>query len=65
VTAGTTTPHAAKLFIDGPDQAVLLPDEFQFEGEEVFIRRDPRTGEVVLSQRRPDVEGSPQGEGEI
>jgi antitoxin VapB len=27
--------------------------EFRFEGSEVFIRRDPETGDVVLS-RRPD-----------
>ena len=29
----------AMLFIDGDDQAVLLPDEFQFEGEEVRISK--------------------------
>jgi antitoxin VapB len=27
--------------------------EFRFEGSEVFVRRDPKTGDVILS-RRPD-----------
>lgn len=29
----------AKLFMDGDDQAVLLPDEFRFEGTEVRISK--------------------------
>jgi len=45
--------HIAKLFRNGRSQAVRLPAEFRFEGTEVFIRRDPRTGEVILSSR-PD-----------
>ena len=43
----------AKLFMDGLSQAVRLPNEFRFEGSEVFIRRDPVSGDVVLSNR-PD-----------
>ena len=43
----------AKLFTTGRSQAVRLPLEYRFEGTEVFIRRDPCTGDVVLS-RRPD-----------
>jgi antitoxin VapB len=43
----------AKLFITGRSQAVRLPIEYRFAGTEVFIRRDPVTGDVVLS-RRPD-----------
>jgi antitoxin VapB len=46
----TTT---AKLFITGGSQAVLLPRGFHFDGDEVFIRRDPATGDVVLS-RKPE-----------
>jgi antitoxin VapB len=42
----------AKLFITGGSQAVRLPAEFRFEGSEVEIRRDPVTGEVVLSKPR-------------
>jgi antitoxin VapB len=40
----------AKLFMTGGGQAVRLPAEFRFEGSEVDIRRDPVTGEVVLSK---------------
>lgn len=43
----------AKLFMNGRSQAVRLPAAYRFEGEEVFIRRDPATGDVVLSSR-PD-----------
>jgi antitoxin VapB len=43
----------AKLFVTGRSQAVRLPRDYRFEGDEVFIRRDPQTGDVVLS-RKPD-----------
>jgi antitoxin VapB len=43
--------NTAKLFITGRSQAVRLPREFRFQGAEVFIRRDPRTGDVVLSPK--------------
>ena len=46
-------PRTAKLFRNGRSQAVRLPSEFRFEGNEVFIRQDPETGDVILS-RRPD-----------
>lgn len=39
----------AKLFKNGASQAVRLPSEFRFEGDEVFIGRDPVTGNVILS----------------
>lgn len=41
----------AKLFMNGRSQAVRLPAEFRFEGDEVLIRRDPATGDVILSAR--------------
>lgn len=41
----------AKLFRNGRSQAVRLPAEFRFEGSEVYIRRDPETGDVILSRR--------------
>lgn len=44
-------PSTAKLFTTGRSQAVRLPMEFRFEGSEVFIRRNPETGEVVLSPK--------------
>lgn len=37
----------AKLFKKGRNQAVLLPEEFAFESENVFISRD-EAGNVVL-----------------
>jgi antitoxin VapB len=40
----------AKLFTTGGSQAVRLPANFRFEGDEVEIRRDPVTGDVVLSK---------------
>ena len=41
----------AKIFQTGRSQAVRLPREYRFEGKEVYIRRDPTTGDVVLSPR--------------
>lgn len=43
--------QTAKLFANGRSQAVRLPAEFRFDGREVFIRRDPLTGDVILSSR--------------
>jgi len=31
--------HTAKLFANGKSQAVRLPKEFRFEGDEVIIKR--------------------------
>jgi antitoxin VapB len=45
--------RTAKLFRNGRSQAVRLPAEYRFEGSEVYIRRDPESGDVVIS-RRPD-----------
>ena len=43
----------AKLFVNGGSQAVRLPAEFRFDGaDEVYIRRDKITGEVILSSQR-------------
>lgn len=44
-------PRTAKLFRNGRSQAVRLPAEFRFEGDEVFIRKDEDTGDVILSRR--------------
>jgi antitoxin VapB len=51
---GTTR---AKLFMTGRSQAVRLPMAFRFEGREVFIRRDPKTGDVILSQKPTSWDG--------
>ncbi len=41
----------AKLFRNGGSQAVRLPAEFRFEGDEVYVRRDDETGNVILSRK--------------
>jgi antitoxin VapB len=41
----------ASLFMNGRSQAVRLPTESRFECSRVFIYRDPRTGNVVLSEK--------------
>ncbi|PNF13048.1 AbrB/MazE/SpoVT family DNA-binding domain-containing protein [Enterobacter cancerogenus] len=40
----------AKLFKRGRSQAVMLPAEFTFDAESVYIRRD-ENGNVVLSEK--------------
>lgn len=49
--------QTAKIFQTGRSQAVRLPAEFRFDTAEVFIRRDPVTGDVILSRRPQDWEG--------
>ena len=45
--------RTAKLFVNGGSQAVRLPAEFRFDGsDEVYIRRDAVTGDVILSTKR-------------
>ena len=46
-----TDVKTAKLFRNGSSQAVRLPAEFRFDGEEVYIWRDELAGTVVLSPR--------------
>ena len=41
----------AKIFKNGRSQAVRLPAEFRFDGDEVFIRRDENTGDIILSEK--------------
>ena len=40
----------ARVFMSGRSQAVRIPAEFRFTSNEVFIRRDPQSGDVNLSQ---------------
>ena len=49
--------QTAKIFATGRSQAVRLPREFRFDATEVFIRRDPVTGDVVLSRKPADWQG--------
>ena len=43
--------HTAKLFMNGRSQAVRLPAVFRFDCKEVFIRKDPDTGDIILSRK--------------
>ena len=48
----------AKVFMSGRSQAVRIPAHLRFTNSEVYIRRDPKNGDVILSQ-------SPAGLAEI
>jgi antitoxin VapB len=49
--------QTAKLFTNGRSQAVRLPAAFRFEGKEVFIRKDEKTGDVILSEKPTNWDG--------
>lgn len=49
--------HKAKLFMDGKSQAVRLPAAYRFDSDEIFIRKDPETGDVILSCKPHDWAG--------
>lgn len=40
----------AKVFMSGRSQAVRIPAQFRFTKSEVYIRRDPKNGDLILSQ---------------
>jgi antitoxin VapB len=42
----------AKLFHSGHSQAVRLPKAFRLPGDEVWIRRDEVTGELILTPKK-------------
>jgi antitoxin VapB len=46
--------QTAKVFNVDADQAVCLPLGFEFDAQEVFIRKDPATGDVILSRSPSD-----------
>jgi antitoxin VapB len=41
----------AKVFYSGRSQAVRIPAEFRFKTDEVYLRRDPQSGDLILSER--------------
>lgn len=43
--------RTARVFTNGNSQAVRLPKDFRVETDEVFIRKDAATGDIVLSAR--------------
>jgi antitoxin VapB len=43
--------QVAKLFMNGRSQAVRLPATLRFDCNEVYIRQDTETGDVILSKK--------------
>ncbi len=41
----------ARVFRNGRSQAVRIPAEYRFKSDEVYIRHNPTTGELTLSER--------------
>ncbi len=39
----------ARVFMNGRSQAVRIPAEFRFKSDEVYIRRDEQSGDLILS----------------
>ena len=37
--------------MNGRSQAVRLPVKFRFDCEEVYIRKDPETNDIIISQK--------------
>jgi len=48
---GLIVRQKAKVFTNGRSQAVRLPAAFRFDTKEVFIDRNPLTGDVILSRK--------------
>lgn len=46
--------RVAKIFNNGRSQAVRLPAAFRFDSDEVFVRRDEETGDIILSRKPTD-----------
>jgi antitoxin VapB len=44
--------HTARyrVFMSGRSQAVRIPAAYRFTTDEVYIRRDPQSGDLILSQ---------------
>ncbi len=40
----------AKVFMSGRSQAVRIPAEYRFATDEVYIRRDSQSGDLILSE---------------
>lgn len=43
--------HIAKLFMNGRSQAVRLPKNYRFDCDEVYIRKDPESDDIIISKK--------------
>ena len=50
-------PDTAKLFIHGSSQAIRLPRDYQFDCSEVLIRKDPESGDIIISEKPTSWDG--------
>ena len=41
----------AKIFMNGRSQAVRLPKNYRFDCDEVYIRKDPESDDVIISKK--------------
>jgi antitoxin VapB len=39
-----------RVFMSGRSQHVTIPAEYRFTSDEVYVRRDPQSGDLILSQ---------------
>lgn len=46
-------PQKASVFKNGRSQAVRIPAEFRLSTNEVYVHRDERTGDLILSKDAP------------
>ena len=44
----------ARVFMSGRSQHVTIPAEFRFTTDEVYVRRNEATGDLILSPARAD-----------
>jgi len=44
----------AKVFMSGRSQAVRIPAAYRFSSNEVFIRKDAQSGDLILSESPGD-----------
>ncbi len=49
--------QVAKLFMNGRSQAVRLPASYRFDCDEVYIRKDLETGDVIISKKPESWDG--------
>ncbi|MDQ2839603.1 MAG: AbrB/MazE/SpoVT family DNA-binding domain-containing protein [Acidobacteriota bacterium] len=40
----------ARVFMSGRSQHVTIPAEYRFTSDEVYVRQDPQSGDLILSQ---------------
>lgn len=41
----------AQLYVEGKRQIVRLPEGYRLDGNEIYVRKDERSGDLILSRR--------------